>query len=86
MLPIGLIIVEQQIPGTLLAVYTPKVKITACEVTSNGQHVVLALQGQETIVTLQLRGPGIEECQLDETYGDEENTGKSWQLTDDITT
>lgn len=68
--------------GTLLAVYTPKAKISACEVTQSGQHVVLALQGFQDIITLQLRGPDIEECQLDETYGDEENNGKSWQLTE----
>uniref|UniRef100_A0AAR5PUI3 NACHT domain-containing protein n=1 Tax=Dendroctonus ponderosae TaxID=77166 RepID=A0AAR5PUI3_DENPD len=70
--------------GTLLAVYTPKRKISACEVTKNGQHVILTLQGYQTIFTLQLRGPGVEECLLAETYGDEENNGKSWQLTDEV--
>lgn len=70
--------------GTLLAIYTPKRKISACEVTKNGQHVILALQGYQTLFTLQLRGPGIEECELAETYGDEENNGKSWQLTDEV--
>ncbi|ENN74521.1 hypothetical protein YQE_08845, partial [Dendroctonus ponderosae] len=69
---------------TLLAVYTPKRKISACEVTKNGQHVILTLQGYQTIFTLQLRGPGVEECLLAETYGDEENNGKSWQLTDEV--
>ncbi|XP_066263113.1 NACHT and WD repeat domain-containing protein 2 [Euwallacea similis] len=72
--------------GVLLAVYTPNAKITACEVTSGGQHVILALQGRRDIVVLQLRGPGVEECQLNETYGDEEHKGKTWQLTDDTAT
>ncbi|CAG9765713.1 unnamed protein product [Ceutorhynchus assimilis] len=69
--------------GNLLAVYTPQTKISACEVTQNGHHVILALQGHKDLITLQLRGPKLEECQLDETYGDEEFSGKSWQLSDD---
>ena len=66
-----------------MAVYTPKTKITSCEVTLNGSHVVLALEGHKDLITLQLKGQNIEECRLDETYGDEEHSGKTFHLSDD---
>ncbi|XP_030753342.1 NACHT and WD repeat domain-containing protein 2 [Sitophilus oryzae] len=70
--------------GDLLAVYTPKTKITACELTSNGFHVMLALEDHRDIITLQLNGPGVQGTAVqDEVYGDERNKGETWQLPDD---
>ncbi|CAH1102040.1 unnamed protein product [Psylliodes chrysocephalus] len=66
--------------GDLVAVYTPKTKITACEITSNGRFVVLALEGCKNLVTLSLRGPNVSERPEIETYGDAENTGKTFIL------
>ncbi|XP_076260371.1 NACHT domain- and WD repeat-containing protein 1 isoform X1 [Rhynchophorus ferrugineus] len=69
--------------GELLAVYTPSTKITACEVTLNGNYVVLALEGRSNLVTLQLRGPGLEPVAPAEVYGDERNQDRVWHLSDD---
>ncbi|CAG9837317.1 unnamed protein product [Diabrotica balteata] len=64
----------------LVAVYTPKTKISACEITSSGRFVVLALDGCKKLVTLELKGPGIGETPESETYGEEENAGKTFVL------
>ncbi|CAH0550201.1 unnamed protein product [Brassicogethes aeneus] len=71
--------------GNLVAVYTPKTDITACEITSNGQHIVLALEGIEQPITLQLRGPQVAHNQEGdgESYGNEENAGKIFELKDE---
>uniref|UniRef100_A0A6P7FUD4 NACHT and WD repeat domain-containing protein 2 isoform X1 n=1 Tax=Diabrotica virgifera virgifera TaxID=50390 RepID=A0A6P7FUD4_DIAVI len=66
--------------GNLVAVYTPKTKISACEITSNGRFVVLALDGCKKLVTLELKGPGIGETPQSESYGEEENSGKTFVL------
>ncbi|KAJ8923993.1 hypothetical protein NQ315_006769 [Exocentrus adspersus] len=68
--------------GDLIAVYTPKINIAACELTSHGRHIVLALSGYKQLVTLELRGPGIEDQQERESYGDPENAGKTFNLQD----
>ncbi|XP_074036921.1 NACHT and WD repeat domain-containing protein 2 [Leptinotarsa decemlineata] len=68
--------------GDLIAVYTPESKITACEISSNGRFVVLALEGCKDLVTLQLKGPNVPDTPETETYGDEENAGKSFNLQD----
>ncbi|KAL1513904.1 hypothetical protein ABEB36_003243 [Hypothenemus hampei] len=70
--------------GSLVAVYTSKAKINSYEVTKNGRHIVLGLLGYDNLIVLELRGSDLEEFHLDETYGDKENYGKSWQLTDEI--
>ncbi|CAG9853566.1 unnamed protein product [Phyllotreta striolata] len=66
--------------GGLIAVFTPKNKITACEITSNGKFVVLALEGCRNLVTLELRGPGVPERPESGTYGDDEHAGKTFVL------
>lgn len=68
--------------GDLVAVYTPKTNIAACEITSQGRHIVLALDGLKQLITLQLRGQNIEEQQESESYGDPEHTGKTFILQD----
>ncbi|XP_049826318.1 NACHT and WD repeat domain-containing protein 2 isoform X2 [Aethina tumida] len=69
--------------GNLVAVYTPKINISACEITSNGQHIVLALEDHKQLVTLQLRGPIANNAQEDEIYGNPENCGKIFELKDE---
>ncbi|XP_056647037.1 NACHT and WD repeat domain-containing protein 2 isoform X1 [Diorhabda sublineata] len=64
--------------GELVAVYTPKMKISACEITSHGRFVVLALDGYKNLVTLELRGPNVPEKPQHEVFGEEENTGKTF--------
>lgn len=66
----------------MIAVYTPKTNITACEITSHGRHIVLALDGHKQLITLQLRGQSIEEQQERGSYGDPEYTGKTFVLQD----
>jgi predicted peptidase len=68
-----------------LAVYTPQKQITACELTSNGKYVVLALKNSQKLVTLELKG-GDYQAQEDEnqnsTYGNKENEAKVFDLKD----
>ncbi|KAF2893747.1 hypothetical protein ILUMI_12441 [Ignelater luminosus] len=66
--------------GNLVAVYTPKRNITASEIMSGGKHIVLALEGNHELITLQLMGPDIETAQNGEVYGSSENEGKVFEL------
>jgi hypothetical protein len=69
------------IAGTSLAVYTPPKQITACELTSNGKYVVLALRNSQKLVTLQLKGGDYsEEGDENATYGNKDNEGKTFDL------
>ena len=63
-----------------MSVYTPRTNIAACELTSNGYHIVLALEGQEEVIILQLTGPNVDINQENEAYGVEENNGKIFEL------
>ncbi|XP_060535991.1 NACHT and WD repeat domain-containing protein 2 [Cylas formicarius] len=70
--------------GNLVSVYTPGTKISACEVTEGGRHVVLALGGHKDLVTLQLRGPDVlDALSAEETYGDQDNRGKTFDFGDE---
>ncbi|RZF39182.1 hypothetical protein LSTR_LSTR014668 [Laodelphax striatellus] len=44
--------------GEQSAVYTPNRRITAAEIVSGGQFVVIALEGVDQLITLQIIGPG----------------------------
>ncbi|KAF5270218.1 hypothetical protein FQA39_LY08432 [Lamprigera yunnana] len=66
--------------GDLVAVYTPKYNITACEIMSGAKHIVLALEGSCNIITLQLRGPNIDIDDTNYTYGSPANQGKIFEL------
>ncbi|KAK5648750.1 hypothetical protein RI129_003642 [Pyrocoelia pectoralis] len=59
--------------GDLVAVYTPKSNITACEIMSGGKHIVLATEGSCNIITLQLRGPHVEVDDTKYIFGNPEN-------------
>lgn len=63
-----------------MAVYTPRRNITACEITSKGNYVVLAHEDYQDLVTLELRGPGIELSDSSEIYGTAENNYKIFEL------
>lgn len=63
-----------------MAVYTPENNITSYEITSNGLFVVLAMEGTSNLITLQLRGPTVTEKKEEETYGDPDNSGKTFEL------
>lgn len=65
-----------------MAVYTPRKNITACEITSAGKHVILAYEGFQDLVAMQLRGPDIDHSEPTEVYGDAENTGKTFTLSE----
>lgn len=74
--------IDIKFPGSSLAVYTPKKQITACELTSNGKHVVLALKNSQKLITLELKGGDYQsqtESQ-DSTYGNKENEAKVFEL------
>lgn len=68
-----------------MAVYTPQRQITACELTSNGKHVVLALKNSQRLTTLELKG-GDYKAQEDgnqiSAYGNKENEAKVFNLND----
>lgn len=72
--------------GTSLAVYTPPKQITACELTSNGNHVSLALKNSKKLITLELKGGDYSNQTQDEnqnsTYGNIENEAKVFDLKD----
>lgn len=66
--------------------YTPPKQITACELTSNGKFITLALKNTKKLVTLKLCGGGdyaaIETNDNDAIYGEKENEGKTFNLND----
>ncbi|EFA06477.1 hypothetical protein TcasGA2_TC009369 [Tribolium castaneum] len=66
--------------GNLVSVYTPTRNIAACELTSNGHYIVLALEGEEEVVILKLTGLRMDLNEENETYGVAENTGKTFEL------
>lgn len=72
--------------GTSLAVYTPPKQITACELTSNGKRVTLALKNSQKLITLELKGGDYTSQTTDgdqnATYGNKENEGKAFDLKD----
>lgn len=72
--------------GTSLAVYTPSKQITACELTSNGKHIALALKNSAKLITLELKGGDYSAQGADEnenaTYGNKENEAKVFDLKD----
>lgn len=74
----------KNLSGSSLAVYTPAKQITACELTSNGKHVVLALKNSSKLITLELKGGDYtnraENTNL--TYGNKENESKVFNLND----
>lgn len=67
-----------------MAVYTPTEQITACELTSSGKYVILALKNQLDLVTLELKGgnyaAGSDTAQI--TFGNKENESKVFDLKD----
>jgi hypothetical protein len=69
-----------------LSVYTPSKQITACELTSNGKFITLALKNTKKLVTLELCGGGdyatVETNDNDAIYGEKENEGKTFNLND----
>jgi hypothetical protein len=67
-----------------LAVYTPPIQITACELSSNGKFIILALKNSQKLVTLQMKGGDYNDeiHQNDRTYGNIEHDGKSFDLKD----
>lgn len=66
--------------GNLVSVYTPKSNITACEITGNGQHIVLGLENLNELLILQLQGPGSKFQTSEEIYGNVENEGKMFEV------
>lgn len=69
--------------GNLIAVYTPNSNVSACELTCGGRYLLLALEGHENMLTLQLRGRGVSDaCVQREEYGTVENNGKTFELKD----
>ena len=69
-----------------MSVYTPPKQITACELTSNGKLITLALKNTQKLVTLQLCGGDYVIEKNDENqnaiYGEKENEGKVFNLND----
>lgn len=72
------------LPGTSLAVYTPPKQITACELTSHGKLVALALKNSPKLITLELKGGDYPAQSTDEctAYGNQENEAKVFDLKD----
>ncbi|KAL3288932.1 hypothetical protein HHI36_003376 [Cryptolaemus montrouzieri] len=66
--------------GHMVAAYTPKTKITACSIVGNGQHIVLGLENLKNLLFLELRGPEVKPVTAEETYGDDKNEGKIFEL------
>lgn len=69
-----------------MSVFTPPKQITACELTSNGKFITLALKNNQKLVTLQLCGGEDEYASKEESndaiYGEGENEGKVFNLND----
>jgi WD40 repeat protein len=72
--------------GTSLSVYTPPKQITACELTSDGKLITLALKNTQKLVTLQLCGGdyAIESNMKNQNaiFGEKENDGRVFNLND----
>lgn len=69
--------------GKLLAVYTPREKITTCEILSWGQYLAVALENQLNIITLKLCAGNDRQGDKPEQaveYGKSENCGKVFDL------
>lgn len=69
--------------------HTPPKKITTCEILPFGKYVVLALENEPNLVTLELKNFNDSNQQTDSadtdettkfTYGDEDLDGKTFQL------
>lgn len=77
-------IYKKYFTGTSLAVYTPPKQITACELTSNGKYVVLALKNSHKLITLELKGGDytVGDANQDSTFGIRENEAKVFDLKD----
>lgn len=69
--------------------HTPPKKITTCEILPRGKYIVLALENQPNLVTLELKNSNNNQTEAatgestDEevtTYGDDEFNGKTIQL------
>ncbi|XP_031618907.1 uncharacterized protein LOC116338021 [Contarinia nasturtii] len=76
--------------GKSIAVHTPPKKITTCEILPLGKYIVLALENEPNLVTLELKNCKINQISNnigaddnndgDEIYGDAEFNGKTFQL------
>lgn len=81
--------------GKSIAVHTSAKKISTCEILPNGEYVVLALENEPNLVTLELKNSGqvvsaaTASAAASESgtnrddasaYGDDENHGKTFQL------
>ncbi|XP_071528707.1 NACHT and WD repeat domain-containing protein 2 isoform X2 [Panulirus ornatus] len=67
--------------GNSLAVMTPDQAITACEISSDGKAVVMALEGRTEIVTFLLcHQSGIDGHATPKSYGNDTNRGKVFDL------
>lgn len=75
--------------GESIAVHTPPKKITTCEILPMGKYIVLALENEPNLVTLELKNceinkisndGSIDDDELDSIYGDDEFNGKTFQL------
>jgi hypothetical protein len=67
-------------------VYTPPKQITACELTSNGKFITIALKNTKKLVTLQLINAtgdnAINDADENAIYGEKDNDGKVFNLGD----
>lgn len=79
--------------GKSIAVHTPPKKITTCEILPLGKYIVLALENEPNLVTLELKNCKINQISNntvaasaaaddddDIIYGDAEFNGKTFQL------
>lgn len=69
--------------GKSIAVHTPPKSISTCEILPMGKYIVLALENEPNLVTLELKNCEINEADTnDETtiYGDPEFNGKTFKL------
>ncbi|XP_076043047.1 NACHT domain- and WD repeat-containing protein 1 isoform X2 [Oratosquilla oratoria] len=67
--------------GNSLAVMTPDQAITACEISSDGKAVVMALEGRSEIVTFMLcHNNGPDSKPAPKSYGNDTNRGKVFDL------
>lgn len=77
-------------PGKSIAVHTPSKRITTCEILPNGKYIVLALENEPNLVTLELKNYQINQMSSANdsdgsnedviVYGDAEFMGKTFQL------
>lgn len=75
--------------GESIAVYTPPKKITTCEILPMGKYIVLALENEPNLVTLELKNcefnqisnnGSIDDDESNPIYGDDEFNGKTFRL------